>query len=546
MPAQCPECTRKETAAPAGVPGWRHGLAPLRRFWPAAAAAVGVLALLAGFLVGGSDGEQLARDEHTPAPSASEPLAPPEPPVEPERPKHTPDAIFAKVSPAVVRIVLHDAQSRPAGLGSGFIVSEDGLVVTNYHVIDGGMESATVELANGTGCEVVGVVAADPEADLALLQADFWWASDPVGNSGRDPNILVLATGALPAVGSKVYAIGSPQGLTNTLSEGLVSAHRTDSGDLTLIQTTAAVSPGSSGGPLLSEAGQVIGVVTWSWREGQNLNFAVPAARVARLIQEKGPTRRLSEFGTEPKRDSLAEVQALLDLADYGRALQLLAAMRGSQADNPEFWSAMGTAQERLGNLELAADAFRKEIELGPDRASAYYNLGSTYNRMERPKDAMSAFEAAARLDSTNVAHLVSYASALSGVGRSEECFKVLRSALALAPNNARVYAAFGSAYEQVGRYSESVAAYRTAIELAIADNTVDPSFDFIPLTLFHNLGLVYFRMRRFDDAISTFEAGLELPLDPVFAPLREHTQQALGMARTAKALLPQNGNRSR
>ena len=146
-------------------------------------------------------------------------------------------------------------------------------MVTNLHVIRG-TDAVTVRLSSGTAMAVRGVLRLDEAHDLAILD---------VGGSGHD--YLRLSTGK-PAVGTRVYAIGNPLGLDGTLSEGVVSGWPELDGVL-YVQTTAPISPGSSGGPLLSADGTVIGIATASLRGGQNLNLAVPASAIRICSNEK-------------------------------------------------------------------------------------------------------------------------------------------------------------------------------------------------------------------------------------------------------------------
>jgi S1-C subfamily serine protease len=137
-----------------------------------------------------------------------------------------------------------------------------------------------VVLSDRKRLPVLGAVALNEEADIAILKAASPIRVEP----------LELAEDGLPAVGGKVYAIGTPAPkgpplgfLANTLSDGLVSGHR-ERGGMKVIQTTAAISDGSSGGPLLAADGRVVGVTTWSITGGENLNFAVPASYIAMLL----------------------------------------------------------------------------------------------------------------------------------------------------------------------------------------------------------------------------------------------------------------------
>jgi S1-C subfamily serine protease len=187
--------------------------------------------------------------------------------------RFSPSELYKRVSPTVVVVNHYDGHGKLAEFGSGFLVSDDGKVATNLHVIQGAQE-VTVRLRDGTVKPVCGILGFDAACDLAVLD---------IGGSGH--GCIPLAT-QLPEVGTRVYAIGNPRGLENTLSEGIVSAlQKLD--DVLYIQTTAAISSGSSGGPLLAPDGAVVGVTTASLRGGQNLNFAIPASALQTLLEKK-------------------------------------------------------------------------------------------------------------------------------------------------------------------------------------------------------------------------------------------------------------------
>ena len=166
--------------------------------------------------------------------------------------------IAEQQSPTVVTITTED------GFGSGVIVEATGLIVTSLHVIQGSL-SAEVRLSNGDVYDDITVSAVDPRRDLALIRIrGFGLPSASFGNS------------ELVRPGDSVILIGAPEGLEQTVSNGIVSALR-DSGDgYRFIQTTAPASPGSSGSGMFSESGELIGIVTSQFTAGQNLNFAVP------------------------------------------------------------------------------------------------------------------------------------------------------------------------------------------------------------------------------------------------------------------------------
>ncbi len=158
------------------------------------------------------------------------------------------------------------------GLGSGFYIAKD-LIATNYHVIEGASRVGLLLKDAEEVIPVLGYVAINKSVDLAILQTDR-------------PGEPILVSKAPLSIGDKIFAIGSPRGLNATISEGIVSAKRSGSNNY-YIQITAPISPGSSGGPVLNERGEVIGVSVLQVTEGQNLNFAIPAAELEILTAFK-------------------------------------------------------------------------------------------------------------------------------------------------------------------------------------------------------------------------------------------------------------------
>lgn len=178
--------------------------------------------------------------------------------------------IAKRVSPSVV--VIQGKTDSGDVLGSGFIVSKDGKIATNLHVIRD-MRTASVQLANGDIFDSVSVLATDERRDLAVLKI-----------AGSDLPVLELGDSDALAVGESLVIVGSPRGLEGTVTAGILSSVR-DSGDgFTVLQTDAAVNPGNSGGPLANNKGQAIGVVSFKLRSAEGLTFAVPINYVRGLL----------------------------------------------------------------------------------------------------------------------------------------------------------------------------------------------------------------------------------------------------------------------
>jgi len=210
------------------------------------------------------------------APAANPAAAAPTPAPNAARGSLSPAQIAAASTPAIVSI------RTPLGLGTGFLVRADGWVVTNLHVIDGAAE-ARVTLSDKRSYPVLDVVNASAAHDLALLRIQ-----------GQGLPVLRLGKSEAVRAGDAVVAIGHPLGLEDTVSNGLVSAVR-EVGALTALQISAPIAPGSSGGPLFNDQGEVIGVATAILRGGQNLNLGMPVKYVQELMQSPAPVR-LADF----------------------------------------------------------------------------------------------------------------------------------------------------------------------------------------------------------------------------------------------------------
>lgn len=196
------------------------------------------------------------------------------------------EQIARTLMPGVVMIVC-DNGTEPS-LGSGFFV-RPGIIATNLHVVRymlrGGVVLTTDEITDEPRWWVSEVLAVDDVHDIALLAVS-------TGGNVRPPVLPMMRNEKSLAIGQKIYALGNPQGLSGTMSEGIISSQLRTDGDSSLIQITAPISPGSSGGPIISERGEVVGVAVASLRGGQNLNFAIPASRVLDLMAKLDSSRR--------------------------------------------------------------------------------------------------------------------------------------------------------------------------------------------------------------------------------------------------------------
>lgn len=197
---------------------------------------------------------------------------------------------------STVLLVMEDANGQPLSLGSGFFV-RDGEIATNLHVVEGAGSGYAKLVGQTAKYEIEGVTAVDPARDLVILRV-----------SGSRASVLSLDSSDAVQVGEPVYAVGNPQGLEGTFSEGIVSSIR-EVGIDKLLQITAPISPGSSGGPVLNGKGRVIGVSVATFEGGQNLNFAIPSDYLETLLGEIGPPQPLTKAKpAETQRSILADL----------------------------------------------------------------------------------------------------------------------------------------------------------------------------------------------------------------------------------------------
>jgi len=173
----------------------------------------------------------------------------------------------------------------PGGLGSGFILNEEGHLITNFHVIEGETQISVEVYHQSAGgldrktYKQVKIMAMNKFADLALLKIDDEGAP-------KFKRVLLGDSDAL-AVGERVFAIGSPLGLERTVTEGIVSTKTREMQGSLYLQTTAQINPGNSGGPLFNLRGEVVGVTNMKLTFGEGLGFAIPVEMVKYFLDHR-------------------------------------------------------------------------------------------------------------------------------------------------------------------------------------------------------------------------------------------------------------------
>jgi tetratricopeptide (TPR) repeat protein len=291
-------------------------------------------------------------------------------------------------------------------LGSGFFISQNGDVITNYHVLQGA-DSAEVKTLDGKTYLITHIVAEDEKSDIIRLSVDI---------PSKYVRPLSLSS-TVPEVGERIIVYGSPLGLENTVSDGIVSAIREVPNYGKVVQITAPVSPGSSGSPVINMKGEVIGVATFQMIEGQNLNFAIPSERIANLNlaeeKKKSITEELFKQESKEKKDSdyiyeaRSKANYFLDKKEYEKALSYFEILIKINPLDSTAYSGIGFCYEELGAYTKAIEAYKQAINIDSDFAEAYFCLGLIYGGklgFDGAKDAIEAFKQAIHIDPDNIA----------------------------------------------------------------------------------------------------------------------------------------------
>jgi S1-C subfamily serine protease len=299
--------------------------------------------------------------------------------------------LVKRVKPAVVAIATYDANGEALMTGSGFFL-RPGQVVTNLHVIRGAVR-AEIKTLEGKGkiFPVNGTLAVDEEGDLALLSVEM-----PVERVARATELAK----DLPDEGETIFVIGNPLKLEGSVSDGIVSAVREVPNSYRIIQITAPISHGNSGSPVFNLKGQVLGVVTVKVTNGQNINLAIAAARVAELTA--GKLQPLSELALKGKGD-VAETlyRSGLDslwLGNYDNAVGYFENAANKNPRRAEAWVQVGYCKVKQGKTVEAIRAYQQALQIKPADPEIHNKLGDAYYYSGRLREAIESYTEAARL----------------------------------------------------------------------------------------------------------------------------------------------------
>jgi Flp pilus assembly protein TadD len=402
--------------------------------------------------------------------------------------------LIKKVEPSIIVILVYNREGKILGQGSGFFINKEGDVITNYHVLQEASR-AVIRTKDGKEYPIKRVLAEDREGDLIRVSIDI---------SEEVVKPLPVAT-KLPDVGERVIVIGTPLGFDQTVSDGIVSAVREIPGFGKIIQLTAPISPGSSGSPVINMKGEVIGIATFFVMAGQNLNFAIPGERLAKLIIGQGES--LSEREEGRMKDWLASAEGLYTVGlrflwaeDYGKALPYFIEAAKRNPGHGQAYFQIGYCFTRLGQYQEAIEPYKQAIRIQPNDAEVYNNLCFVYGKVGRFDEAIQSCGQAIQIkpDLAEVRNNLGWAYQM--VGRYQDAIQSCKEAIRLKPDFALAHYNLANNYAALKQYEKAIESYKEAIRI---------QFDYAEGH--SNLGAAYFHAGKFEEAIVSYKQAIRL-----------------------------------
>jgi tetratricopeptide (TPR) repeat protein len=409
--------------------------------------------------------------------------------------------LVKKIQPAVATVIAYDMERNIENIGTGFFIDPQGHLVTNFHVL-AGRYAADVRTAAGKSYRVKAVIAENKAADLLKLDVDI-----PPAEVA-----WIAVEDRVPEIAERVIVVGSPMGLEQTVSEGIVSSVREIPPVGTVFQMSAPISPGSSGSPVASMKGQVVGIATFQFNQGQNLNFAVTAAQILAL-RKFDSAKTISEWtfehlGNKPKvAEALCQKGVSLSIhGEHRKALEYFKKATEIDPSDSEAWSGLGSCYAGLNDPEDAIAAYKQAIENNPRDEAARFHLGTYFVKLGRLEEAIDAYRGAIAISPQSEAAHFNLGLVLSRLGRFDESRQAFETVTRINPEAAPAYYNAGIAYSQLGWFEEAVRAHKKVVRLKP---------DFAPAYL--AMGEALYRLKREPEGIGAYKEAIHA--DPDFAP---------------------------
>ncbi len=368
---------------------------------------------------------------------------------------------------AIVLLVSHESDGRVLGTGTGFIVKPEGVLITNYHVLVGA-QSVTAIFQDGSRVPIQGILKVNRTQDFSVLKLKGGLFSTlELGNSDH-----LKPYDYSSALGYPSQAVRTqPEGLRGAILQTfgfVLGVHPQAFPDYSFIYTTTPFTPGFSGGPLVNQQNQVVGLATL---EGRSINLALPINYIKphlngsamtsfkQLLAEDKNSKEAYYFQGNFKLYALGEVDRAIKL--YQKALQI----------DPNFALAhydLAVAYRNMGQVDRAIAEYKKTLKIHPNFPEALSNLGGQYFRKGEIEKAIAQFQKALTLYPNFIQALSNLGAALNKQGNPKGALPHLKKALTLDPEFALAHFNLGNTHFALGQWSEAEQSYNQAVRMGI------------------------------------------------------------------------------
>jgi tetratricopeptide (TPR) repeat protein len=354
--------------------------------------------------------------------------------------------VFEIASKSTVVVLGYDSKGKTSSLGSG-VVMPDGTVATNCHVIQ----------------KAARLVVRYQKKEYQAVKRYTDWDRDTCTLMATDLNASPVTLGSTNRlkIGARVYTIGAPQGLELTISEGIVSNLR-EIGGGQYIQTTAPISPGSSGGGLFDDEGHLLGLTSFYLAKGQNLNFALPVEWINELPKRHKET-------TQETTRTVKWVSKALELQSEKNWRGMLAhCQRWASAEpkNAEAWFSLGVAYSNSNQITKGIDAYQQTLRINPQHVSAWYNLGYTYSQAGQNIKAIESYRQALRLNPEHTRAWYNLGRAYEESGQTGKAIEAYQQTLRVNPEDSLTWGTLGLAFIKTDQISKAIECCQRALRI--------------------------------------------------------------------------------
>ena len=417
--------------------------------------------------------------------------------------------LVKSIQPAVATVVVYDVNSNVANIGTGFFIHKTGILITNHHVLLGKF-GAEIRTADGSTYPIKTVIAENQATDLIKVRVDI-----------PPEKVHWLAVSAEPPpVAQHVVVEGSPMGLEQSVSDGIVSSVRQIPGLGTFYQMSAPISPGSSGSPVVNLQGKVVGVASFQFLQGQNLNFAIAGNSILDLKTDK-PGQSLSEwtFKQSSEKSRLAEQMCRKGFSfsiggQDQKALEYFIMAAENDPNSTTAWYGLGYCYAGKDSHKDAIEAYQQAIRTNPANEISHFHLGNYYFKIGRYDEAIETFKQVVLINPEFEAAYFNIGMIYNKVGRVEDAKKAFQIVVRLNPQSKTAYYNIGVASTKLGQDKQAAVAYKKAID-------IQPEF----AEALFNLGVVYGELGNIQEEMEAYKKAIRI--NPDFAPAHYAIGQA-------------------